>query len=246
MPRHSVLALCRTSVNPLTPAPDRSEIAARPQRGRRMRLHWACDAGRGRQRAPNVGAKIRSDSRRLRSKLENDRPMKGCSMTRAILLLGATFALGFSVTTASAQTLKSGEGPRLAHLRRQPGHCRASPTPTTRATGPGSTSISAAPSRPRSSTIRARSSSRRSRPRIGSSRSSPARSTCSRATRPGRSRATPPPATSPASTITTARASWCARRSRSIPRSSSTAHRSAPRPAPRPSSTSPTISAPTT
>jgi general L-amino acid transport system substrate-binding protein len=33
--------------------------------------------------------------------------MKGCSMTRAILLLGATFALGFSVTTAPAQTLKA-------------------------------------------------------------------------------------------------------------------------------------------
>ena len=28
-------------------------------------------------------------------------------MTRAILLLGATFALGFSVTTAPAQTLKA-------------------------------------------------------------------------------------------------------------------------------------------
>src|SRR5689334_5051022 len=32
--------------------------------------------------------------------------MKGCSMTRAILLFGATFALGFSVTAAPAQTLK--------------------------------------------------------------------------------------------------------------------------------------------
>ena len=53
-------------------------------------------------------------------------------------------------------------------------------------------------------------------------------------------------AISPASPITTARASWCARRSRSIRRSSSTAPRSAPRPAPPPSSTSPTSSAPTT
>src|SRR3954467_10323657 len=32
--------------------------------------------------------------------------MKGCSMTRAILLLGATFALSLSVTTGHAQTLK--------------------------------------------------------------------------------------------------------------------------------------------
>ena len=32
--------------------------------------------------------------------------MKGCSMTRAILLLGATFAFSLSVTTGHAQTLK--------------------------------------------------------------------------------------------------------------------------------------------
>jgi general L-amino acid transport system substrate-binding protein len=72
-----------------------------------MRLHQARDAGWGRQRAPKWWRyKTPSNSRRLRSKLEKDRPMKGCSMTRAILLLGATFALGFSVTTAPAQTLK--------------------------------------------------------------------------------------------------------------------------------------------
>src|ERR1700716_423856 len=33
--------------------------------------------------------------------------MKGCSMTRAILLLGATFAFSLSVTTGHAQTLKA-------------------------------------------------------------------------------------------------------------------------------------------
>jgi len=51
MPRHSVLTLCRASVNPLTTVPDRSEMAIEPQRGRRMRLQRARDAGRERQRA---------------------------------------------------------------------------------------------------------------------------------------------------------------------------------------------------
>ena len=69
--------------------------------------------------------------------------------------------------------------------------CPASPAPTTRATGRASTSISAAPSRRRSSTIRTRSSSCRSTPRSGSPSCKSARSTCWRATRPGPCRAKP-------------------------------------------------------
>src|SRR5262244_4214353 len=47
-----VMASCGASVNPLTAVLDRSEIAERPPRGRRIRSQRARDTGRERQRAP--------------------------------------------------------------------------------------------------------------------------------------------------------------------------------------------------
>ena len=67
--------------------------------------------------------------------------------------------------------------------------CRASRFPTTRATGPASTSISAARSQPPSSTIRARRSSFRSTPASASRSCRAEKSTFCRATRPGACRA---------------------------------------------------------
>ena len=126
------------------------------------------------------------------------------------------------------------DGQPVRHGRLGPGHAQqrqaeglpapAARTPaspasacrTRRATGPASTSISAAPSRRRSSTTRPRFASFRSPPRTASPRSSRAKWTCWPATRPRRCRATRSSAsTSRPSTTSTARASWSARSSAS-------------------------------
>src|SRR5262249_17056533 len=105
---HGVMASRGASVNPLTAVPDRSEIAERPPRGRRIRSQRTRDTGRHvSAHRESGGEKICPRSRKLRSRLDNDRSRRGCIMKRAIfLLVGAAVALGFSAA-ASAQTLKA-------------------------------------------------------------------------------------------------------------------------------------------
>src|SRR5215469_4481760 len=76
--------------------------------------------------------------------LENDRSQKGCFMKRAIFLFaGASVALGSYPAAAFAQTLKAvkDRGSLICGVSQD---CRDFPIPTTRATGPVSTSTSAA------------------------------------------------------------------------------------------------------
>ena len=187
-----------------------------------------------------------SKSRRLRSKPGNDRPHERLFHDTRNPSPWCDLRVQPFCDDGPRPNAQGGEGSRLAHLRRQPGAAGI-----LQSGRQGQLDRLRRRFLPRARggdlrTMRPRSSSRRSPRRTASSRSRPARSTCCRATPPGRSRATSPMATSPASPITTVRASWCARHSRSIRRWSSTARRCARRPAPRPSSISPTSSAPTT
>ena len=92
-------------------------------------------------------------------------------MKRVIIVLGVAVALGLSVVAAPRADPQDGQGPRLAHLRGQPGPAGLLQSRRQGQLDRASTSISAARSRRRSSTIRPRSSSRRCPPRTGSSRS---------------------------------------------------------------------------
>ena len=174
---------------------DRSQMAGRPQRGEA----YAATGTAAWTRRLQMWCKM-SQARRLRSitRLKTRSHERLASMKRVIMRVSAAiFALGFVAARPSprrSRRSRSAARSSAASAR----DCRASPIPTTRATGPASTSISAARSRRRSSTIRPRSSSRRCPPRTGSSRSSRARSTCCRATPPGPCRATSPLAISPA------------------------------------------------
>jgi general L-amino acid transport system substrate-binding protein len=123
------MASQRSTVKPLTQVRDRSEIAgrtavpalavapgtgaavaeaivgviARPSKPRRRRPGTSAWSVMAFKATANNSAKI---SRKLPSRLDRVCPMKGWSMKREIFVCGVAFALGFSVTAASAQTLK--------------------------------------------------------------------------------------------------------------------------------------------
>ena len=212
----------------------------------RSRAGRAASAG-GRQRAPIQWHSRKQLPPRVTVELDEDRPMKGCSMKRAICSLRCDLARSAArVAAASAQTLKAvkdrgslicGVEPGTAGIlqsRRQGqlDRLRRRFLPCDRGGGLERCHQGQVHAALRQGSVRA-AQDRRHRRAVAQHHLDACR-------------ATSPTAISPASPITTARASWCARRSRSIRRSSSTARRSARRPAPRPSSTSPTSSAPTT
>ena len=124
-------------------------------------------------------------------------------------VLLALWAFCAAAAAARADTLDEVPGAALSSAASIPGS-RASGLPDDKGTGAASTSISAARWRRRSSTIPTRSNSFRSRARTASPPCNRAKSTCSRATRPGRIRARRGKGCcSPASIISTARAFWC-------------------------------------
>jgi general L-amino acid transport system substrate-binding protein len=102
--RSRVMASAIAIVNPLTPARDRSEMHEAPQQGK---AHAVCpEWGAGRRDQCNSPARSQV-SRKLLYRFDEACAMKGRSMKRKILLFGTTFALGFSVAAAPAQTLKT-------------------------------------------------------------------------------------------------------------------------------------------
>src|SRR5436189_2282642 len=99
-----VMAAPTAVVNPLTVAHDRSEMGCGAATGEGAR---GVPRMRRRGDAFSAFAKSNAISRTRPIEPHEAGAMKGRSMKRNIILFGATFALGFSVAAAPAQTLKA-------------------------------------------------------------------------------------------------------------------------------------------